>query len=81
VFIGYSKDVFVASPLQLVIGGLTVTASVGNTFDELLQAVDLVGRGKIKAVVDRRVSLDQLPATLEDLRKGEIVGRAVVTFD
>jgi propanol-preferring alcohol dehydrogenase len=80
VFIGYSNDLFVASPLQLVIGELTVTASVGNTFDELLQAVALTAAGQIKAVVDRRVSLDQLPATLDALRKGEIVGRAVVTF-
>jgi len=80
VFIGYSKDAFVASPLQLVIGEITVTASVGNTFDELLQAVDLAASGKIKAVVDRTVSLDQLPATLDALRKGEIIGRAVVTF-
>ena len=80
VFIGYSKDLFVASPLQLVIGELTVTASVGNTFDELLQAVALAAAGKIKAVVDRTVTLDQLPGTLEALRKGEIVGRAVVTF-
>lgn len=81
VFIGYSEDLLVASPIQLVIGELTVTASVGNTFDELLQAVDLAAAGKIKAVVDRTVSLDQLPATLEALRKGEIVGRAVVTFE
>jgi len=80
VFIGYSKDLFVASPLQLVIGELMVTASVGNTFDELLQAVSLAGTGKIKAVVDRTVTLDQLPVTLEALRRGEIVGRAVVTF-
>ncbi len=81
VFIGYSNDLFVASPLQLVIGELTVTASVGNTLDELLEAVALAATGKIKAVVDRTVSLDELPATLEALRKGEIVGRAVVTFD
>jgi propanol-preferring alcohol dehydrogenase len=80
VFIGYSKDLLVASPLQLVIGELTVTASVGNTFDELLEAVSLAAAGRITAVVDRTVSLDQLPATLESLRKGEIVGRAVVTF-
>jgi propanol-preferring alcohol dehydrogenase len=80
VFIGYSKDLFVASPLQLVIGELTVTASVGNTLDELLQAVALASTGKIRAVVDRAVSLDQLPATLDALQKGTIVGRAVVTF-
>ena len=81
VFIGYSKDLFVASPLQLVIGELSVTASVGNTFDELLQAVALASTGKIRAVVDRAVPLDQLPATLDALRKGTILGRAVVTFD
>jgi alcohol dehydrogenase, propanol-preferring len=80
VFIGYSKDPFVASPLQLVIGELTVTASVGNTLDELLQAVSLAAAGKIKAVVDRTVPLEQLPEVLEALRQGEIVGRAVVTF-
>lgn len=80
VFIGYSKDLFMASPLQLVIGELIVTASVGNTFDELLQAVSLAAAGKIKTVVDRAVTLDQLPATLDALRRGEIIGRAVVTF-
>jgi len=66
--------------LQLVIGELIVTASVGNTFDELLQAVSLAATGKIKAVVDRTVTLDQLPATLAALQRGEILGRAVVTF-
>ncbi len=81
VFIGYSKDLFVASPLQLVIGELTVTASVGNTLQELLEAVALAAAGKIKAVVDRTVPLDRLPATLEALQRGEIIGRAVVTFD
>jgi propanol-preferring alcohol dehydrogenase len=80
VFIGYSKDPFIASSLQLVIGELIVTASVGNTFDELLQAVSLAAAGKVKAVVDRSVTLDQLPATLDALRRGEIIGRAVVTF-
>ena len=81
VFIGYSKDLFVTSPLQLVIGELIVTASVGNTFDELLQAVSLAASGKIRAVLDRTVSLDQLPATLEALQRGEVIGRAVIAFD
>jgi propanol-preferring alcohol dehydrogenase len=80
VFIGYSADPLVVSPLQLVIGELVITASVGNTLDELLQAVHLAAAGKIRPVVDRRVSLDELPATLEALGKGEIVGRAVVVF-
>ncbi len=80
VFIGYSGDSLVLNPLQLVVGELTVTASVGNTLDELIQAVDLASAGKIKAVVDRTVSLEKLPETLTALQNGEIVGRAVVTF-
>ena len=80
VFVGYSADQLVVSPLQLVIGELTVTASVGNTQEELLQAVKLAESGKIRAVVDRRVSLEELPAALEALQRGEIVGRAVVVF-
>ena len=80
VFIGYSEDRLEASPLQLVIGELTITASVGNTFDELLQAVDLAARGQIRAIVDRRVRLEELPDTLAALKRGEIVGRAVVVF-
>jgi len=57
-----------------------VTASVGNTLGELVQAVDLAASGKIRAVVDRRILLEELPATLESLQRGEIVGRAVVVF-
>jgi D-arabinose 1-dehydrogenase-like Zn-dependent alcohol dehydrogenase len=80
VFVGYSTDRLVVSPLQLVIGELTVTASVGNTLEELVQAVDLAASGKIRAVVDRQIRLEELPTTLESLQRGEIVGRAVVVF-
>jgi propanol-preferring alcohol dehydrogenase len=80
VFVGYSADRLVVSPLQLVIGELTVTASVGNTLEELVQAVDLAASGKVRAVVDRRIRLEELPTTLESLQRGEIVGRAVVVF-
>jgi propanol-preferring alcohol dehydrogenase len=80
VFVGYSADHLTVSPLQLVIGEFAVTASVGNTFEELIQAVDLAASGKIRPVIDRRVSLEELPDTLDSLRRGEIVGRAVVVF-
>jgi propanol-preferring alcohol dehydrogenase len=80
VMVGYSADAMTVHPLQLVIGELTLTASVGNTYDELLHAVELAAAGKIRAVLDRQVGLDELPATLEALQRGELVGRAVVTF-
>ncbi len=77
VFIGYSRDPFTANTLQLVIDELVVTASVGNTLDELCLAVRLAGEGRLRPVIDRVVTLEEVPDTLEALRRGEVVGRAV----
>jgi alcohol dehydrogenase, propanol-preferring len=77
VFIGYSRDQLVASPLGLVVGETTITASVGNTLSELYEAVDLVARGSIRTIVERQVSLEDVPAGLEEIKAGRIVGRLV----
>jgi propanol-preferring alcohol dehydrogenase len=55
-----------------------ITASVGNTLEELIEAVRLVSEGKIKVVVDRVVGLSKINEELERLRRGEVVGRAVI---
>ena len=78
VFIGYSEDPFTTVTVLLVIKEAVVTASVGNTLDELREAVDLAGRGVIKAVVDREYPLEQANEALEDLKAGRIIGRAVL---
>ncbi len=78
VFIGYSEDPFTAVTVLLVIKEAVVTASVGNTLDELREAVDLAGRGIIKAVVDREYPLEQVNQALEELKAGRIIGRAVL---
>ena len=78
VFIGYSQDPFTAVTVLLVIKEAVVTASVGNTLDELREAVELAGRGVIKAVVDREYPLEQVNQALEDLKAGRIIGRAVL---
>lgn len=77
-FIGYSEDPFTAVTVLLVIKEAVVTASVGNTLEELREAVELAGRGIIKAVVDREYPLEQVNQALEDLKAGRIVGRAVL---
>lgn len=78
VFIGYSADPFTATTVLLVIKEATVTASVGNTLEEVREAVDLASRGVIKAVVDREYPLSEVNQALKDLHAGRIIGRAVL---
>lgn len=78
VFIGYSTDSLTVHPIQLVITEASVMGSVGNTLDELYQAVDLVRSGKIRTVVDRTLPLSDFQSGFDALEKGELVGRAVL---
>jgi D-arabinose 1-dehydrogenase-like Zn-dependent alcohol dehydrogenase len=78
VFVGYSEDALQVHPIQLVIGEQVVTACVGNTLAELRRAVELVADGRVRTVVDRTLPLDRFQDGLEALRRGELVGRAVL---
>lgn len=78
VFIGYWRDKLEVNPLELVVKEATLTASVGNTLEELIEAVKLVSEGKIRVIIDRVSSLDRINDELERLRRGEVVGRVVV---
>jgi propanol-preferring alcohol dehydrogenase len=78
VFIGYSTDRFDVHPIELVIREAQVTASVGNTLEELEEAVRLAGEGKVRTLVDRTLPLDRWQEGLEALRRGEVVGRVVL---
>jgi propanol-preferring alcohol dehydrogenase len=78
VFVGYSEDALQVHPIQLVIGEQVVTACVGNTLAELRRAVELVADGRVRTVVDRTLPLDRFQDGLDALRRGELVGRAVL---
>ena len=79
VFIGYSFDSFTVHPIQLVIKEATVIGSVGNTLEELYQAVRWLAEGKIKTVVDRTLKLERFQEGIDGLKAGKLVGRAVLT--
>ncbi len=57
IFIGYSWDILVANPLELVVKEAVITASVSNTLLELVEAVNLVARGKVKTIISRVAGL------------------------
>ncbi len=79
VFIGYSKDSFAVHPIRLVISEAVVTASVGNTLAELEEAVRLVASGAVRTVVDHTLPLNRWSEGMEALRRGDAVGRVVLT--
>lgn len=81
VFIGYSEEELRVHPLQLVIREAAVSGSVGNTLQELHEAVELVADGKVRTVVDRELPLERHGEAIEALRAGELVGRAVLRPD
>ena len=78
VFIGYSTDSFTVHPIQLVVFEQKVLGSVGNTLQDLYDAIDLTARGVVRTVVDRTLPLARFQDGLDALERGELVGRAVL---
>lgn len=79
VFIGYSADAFTVHPIQLVVNEARVMGSVGNTLDELYEAVRWVSQGKIRTVVDRTLGLEGFQEGIDALAAGRPIGRVVLT--
>ncbi|HEU4683734.1 MAG TPA: zinc-binding dehydrogenase [Nitrospira sp.] len=58
---------------------LTITGSYMGTRAELLQAAELVGRGKLKPVVDRTYPLKEARAAQEQMLSRKVFGKIVLT--
>jgi len=78
VFVGYSEDGYHVHPIQLVINEAAVSGSVGNTMDELREAIALVSEGKVRTLVDRTLPLARWEEGLTALREGRSIGRVVL---
>jgi 2-desacetyl-2-hydroxyethyl bacteriochlorophyllide A dehydrogenase len=77
VFVGYTKDTFTFSPIEMVVGETAIKGSVAYTKKDLEAVVKLASEGKLHPVVSEKVQLKDINRTLEKMRKGEIMGRAV----
>lgn len=77
VYIGYSFDAIPLNPLSLVVPEQRILTSVGNRRSELVEALDLAARGKLRTHVTT-ARLEDAATVLEDLRCGRVVGRAVL---
>jgi propanol-preferring alcohol dehydrogenase len=77
VYVGYSFDTVEIDPLSLVVPEQRIVTSVGNRRSELVDALDLAARGRLRTRITEHPLADAAQV-LEELRAGRIIGRAVL---
>jgi alcohol dehydrogenase, propanol-preferring len=81
VFVGYTPGLpLPVMPHELVRNELEIVGSRANTKQELQETMELVGRGRIKPIVDRVIPLDAIEEAFTALREGQPVGRNVLAI-
>jgi 2-desacetyl-2-hydroxyethyl bacteriochlorophyllide A dehydrogenase len=81
VVVGYFVPQLTAGMMRLVYDEVSITGSRGSTRADLMEAVALVGQGRIQPVIGAELELDAVNGGLDRVREGSVIGRAVVTFD
>ena len=77
VYVGYSFDTVEISPLSLVVPEQRIVTSVGNRRSELVTALEMAAQGRLRTTVVEH-PLEDAERVLEQLRAGQIIGRAVL---
>jgi 2-desacetyl-2-hydroxyethyl bacteriochlorophyllide A dehydrogenase len=80
VVVGYFVPQLSAGMMRLVYDEVSIMGSRGSTRSDLLEAVELVGQGRITPVIGAELELDAVNEGLDRLRQGSVIGRAVVNF-
>lgn len=80
VVLGYQIPRLSATMMSLVYNEVSIMGSRGSTRAELLEAIDLVGQGRIRPIIGHELELDEVNDGLDRLRDGSVIGRAVVRF-
>jgi propanol-preferring alcohol dehydrogenase len=78
VLVGYSTDTLTVHPLSMVVAEQRVLASVGNTYAELVAAVQLADAGLLLPPVSATLPLTEVNTALDGLRAGAVTGRLVL---
>jgi propanol-preferring alcohol dehydrogenase len=78
VMIGYTAESYAVHPVDIIVRELTVLGSVGSTLQDLHEIVDLLGRGVVRSIIDKKLPLDQFSVALDAVAKGDLLGRVVL---
>ena len=79
VLVGLTNDRFELPVLDAVLKGITVRGSYLGTRQDLEEVFRLADASDVRPQVETH-ALAEVPALLETMRRGELTGRAVVTF-
>jgi len=79
VVVGLGLNPIQFNPPDLVFRELSVRGSLVGNQKEQADVIELARAGKVKSVVTRTLPIDDINEGLEHLKKGEVVGRSVVT--
>jgi alcohol dehydrogenase, propanol-preferring len=80
VLVGHTNDEFSVLPLKMIKKEASVLSSVAYRASDLIAVRDLAASGKLRPLIAERYKLDQVNAALQELRKGTVMGRSVLTF-
>ena len=80
-FVGYQPGIpFQVDSMDLVLSEKRIIGSRAGTKQDLVEVIRLVEQGKIKPVITRHFRLEEANEALQALRRGEIIGRAVLAI-
>jgi propanol-preferring alcohol dehydrogenase len=74
---GLPAGEFPISIFDMVLNGTTVRGSIVGTRQDLQEALDFAGEGKVKATVSTE-KLENVNAVFDRMREGQIEGRVVI---
>lgn len=80
VLVGISNKPVSINPQLFVLKELSMLGSLVGTKDELEELVWLANTNRIKSIVSKHYSLDDINHGLKDLREGKIVGRGCINI-
>lgn len=79
VFNGLPPGDFPAPIFEIVLKGLTIRGSIVGTRQDMEEALEFYARGEIHPTISTR-SLGEINTVLEEMKKGQIDGRVVITY-
>lgn len=81
IVLGYVEPRLDVPMMRLLYDEITIKGSRGSTREDLHRVVELAARRELSPIIGERIGLDDVNDALARLREGQVIGRAVVTFD
>ncbi|MFX1377278.1 MAG: zinc-dependent alcohol dehydrogenase [Promethearchaeota archaeon] len=75
----FNEGTMSLTPFEVIMRNLHITGSLTGTVDDMRELVQLAVEGKVKTHVGRNANLSEINDVFEEMRKGKLIGRAIIT--